>query len=573
MFLANTNHLQGSLFNSEKDLNNTLQCILKNNWSLIFYEKVFKQIDEQDFKDMYDPIYGRVNFPVNILAALEIIKEMHSLTDEQLYESYHFNYLYQKAVGVENINHSSFTIRTLYNFRKSYCQHEKLTGINLFDQIFKDGRDSIIQDLGLNTSTQRTDSVMIGANIKRMNRLTLFHKVLSNLIKCVRKVDITISEELNSIISQEEDGYYYRLPKTMVQAKTEQLGNYIFIYVKRFENDSRVNKTKAFIDAKRVLDEQCTVRKDNKIELKERNEISSSSMQNPADTDATYRFKNKEGHRGYSTHATETCDKENPIQVITHVETVKNNVDDAKVLSESIETLKEETDLKTIIADGGYVSDDVRNVCDKENIDFIATAIRGKENEKELDSLSFELNENKLIEKCPNGEKPISQTLKADGTLNANFDSAKCAVCPLREKCIAYKSEKQSRIKIDTKRRWLDIRNAKLESGEYQSLCKMRPAVEGLMEKMKPKYLHGRTMFRGLHKVGQRMIMRAIGLNFKRYAAHILDLAKDLLFLFETMSHLTVFSIIRIFQHAFLQEGHQLHLNILFYFLFQVKNL
>jgi hypothetical protein len=543
MFLANNNHLQGSLFNSEKDLNNTLQRILKNNWSSIFYDKVFKHINEQDFKDLYDPIYGRVNFPVNILAALEIIKDMHSLTDEQLYESYHFNYLYQKAVGVEDINQSSFAIRTLYNFRENYCEYEKRTGIDLFDQVLKDGRDKIIEDLGLNTATQRTDSVMIGANIKRMNRLTLFHKVLSNLIKCIGKDDIKISEELESIISQEEDGYYYRLPKTMVQNKTEQLGNYIYIYVKRFEKDERVNKKKAYINAKRILDEQCNIRKDNKIELCDRMEISSGSMQNPADTDATYRFKNKEGHRGYSTHATETCNKENPIQVITHVETVKNNVDDAKVLSEYIETLKEETGLETIIGDGAFVSDEVRNVCEKESITFIATAIRGKENEKELDSLSFELNENKLIEKCPNGESPISQKLKADGTLIANFNSAKCAACPLKEKCIAYKSEKPSRIKIDTKRRWLDERNAKLESGEYQSLCKLRPPVEGLMEKMKPKYLHGRTMFRGLQKVGQRMIMRAIGINFKRYAAYILDLLKDLLFSFETMSHLMLFRI------------------------------
>jgi hypothetical protein len=112
----------------------------------IFYDKVFKHINEQDFKDLYDPIYGRVNFPTNILVALEIVKEMHSLTDEQLYESYHFNYLYQKAVGVGNINQFSFSIRTLYNFRKNYCEHEKRTGINLFDQVFKDGRDKMCEE-------------------------------------------------------------------------------------------------------------------------------------------------------------------------------------------------------------------------------------------------------------------------------------------------------------------------------------------------------------------------------------------------------------------------------------------
>ncbi|MBE7410751.1 MAG: transposase [Leptospiraceae bacterium] len=119
---------------------------------------------------------------------------------------------------------------------------------------------------------------------------------------------------------------------------------------------------------------------------------------------------------------------------------------------------------------------------EKEDVNFVATAIRGKENEKELDSLFFTLCDNGLIEQCPNDEIPKSQKLKADGTLIANFESKKCASCPLKEKCVAYKSEKQSRIKIDTKRRWLDERNAKFKSGEYQTLCKLRPPVEGLME-------------------------------------------------------------------------------------------
>jgi hypothetical protein len=73
MFLENKNNLHASLVNPENELNNTLKCILKNNWSSVFYDKLFKHIDEQDFKELYDPIFGRANFPVNILAALEII--------------------------------------------------------------------------------------------------------------------------------------------------------------------------------------------------------------------------------------------------------------------------------------------------------------------------------------------------------------------------------------------------------------------------------------------------------------------------------------------------------------------
>ena len=227
--------------------------------------------------------------------------------------------------------------------------------------------------------------------------------------------------------------------------------------------------------------------------------------------------------------------------MITAVSTVKNNEDDAKVLSEKISDLKKETNLQTIITDGGFVSDDVRNICETEKINFIATAIRGKNQEEDtLDSLSFSLKENNLIEKCPNGEIPIKQKLKADGTLIASFDVKKCIVCPLKERCMAFKSEKQSRIVIDTKRRWLDERKANLQTEEYLTLCKMRPAVEGLMDKLKPKYLRGRTLFRGLTKVRSRMTLRATGLNFKRYLAWFLDIFDFLVYLIETRLQLPV---------------------------------
>ena len=343
-----------------------------------------------------------------------------------------------------------------------------------------------------------------------------------------------VSNELKELVSEEEDSLYYRLTKPQVESKLIEIANFLYIHVERWKADERINKTKAYKDGLRLIEEQCKVINGTKVELKEATEIAGGSMQNPADTDATYRSKRDESHHGYVTHGTETCDPSNPVQVITNVETQKNNVDDAKVLSENILKLKKETKLETIIADAGYVSDDVRNICEKENIEFIATAIRGKEQEEgTLDSLSFKLKENNLIEKCPNGEIPIKQRLKADGTLIANFEVKKCIGCPLKDRCIAFKSEKQSKIVIDTKRRWLDERNANLQTEEYLRLCKMRPAVEGLMDKLKPKYFHGRTLFRGLGKVRNRMTLRAIGLNFRRYLAWFLDKFDFFTFLFE----------------------------------------
>lgn len=537
MFQENKKHLQKNLFNTETTMNNTRKLVLKNGWSEKFYENIFLSIDEKSFEGLYKESLGRPNFPVNILVGLEILKETFTLTDEQLYENYHFNYLYQKALGVEDINEYSFSIRTLYNFRFSLGQYENKTGMDLFSKIFKNGRDKIISELGLKTGLQRTDSVMIGANIKRMSRFTLFHKILSNLVKELIKQNEIVSEELKELVNEEEDSAYYKLNRNQVDEKLKTLSKFLYIHVERWKTDERINNTDAYLNACRLIEEQCKIINSTKIELKEPKEIQSGSLQNPADPDATHKRKMEEDFRGYSVHGVETCDSSNPIQVITSVETVKNNVDDAKVLSVSIPKLKEETNIDTIITDGGYVSEDVRQKCEEHKIDFIATSIRGKEqSEDKINSLSFEIGENKLIEKCPNGERPIKQKLKEDGTLIATFDSKKCITCPLRDKCIAFQSKKQSRLVINTKRRWLDERRAKQTSEEYQSLCKLRPAVEGLMEKLKPKYLRGRTLFRGLSKVRNRMTLRAIGLNFKRYWAWILDILSVFINLIETHS-------------------------------------
>jgi lysine/ornithine N-monooxygenase len=115
MFRKNNFHFSPELYNVYNTANNTRKKILENHWSDTFYTKIFSGITEDIFEPLYCENNGRPNFPVNILAGLEILKSLFELTDEELYENYHFNVLYQRALGAENINDYSFSIRTLYN--------------------------------------------------------------------------------------------------------------------------------------------------------------------------------------------------------------------------------------------------------------------------------------------------------------------------------------------------------------------------------------------------------------------------------------------------------------------------
>lgn len=496
---------------------------LKGHWSGIFYNKIFKTLDEEIFAPMYCAGNGRPNIPVNILVGLEILKELHGLTDEMLHESFLFNYTFHRALGIENIEDCVFELRTLYNFRANLAAYESRTGENLFLKVFKDGRDAFLKDIGLNTGMQRTDSVLIAANIKRMNRLMLFHKVFSNFVRGIQDLRIKLSAKYTDMIGEDEDSFAYRLQKERVPEKLREIAMRLHQLTERFKNSGPVTKLKSYQDAVRLIGEQCRI-KEGRLNLRANKEIKSSSLQNPVDGDATYRRKNDKEYRGYATHATETCDPKNPVQIITHVETVRNNVDDAAVLADEIQHLKEETGLDTMIGDGAFASNDTRNACQDNDVQLVTSAIRGKVLEDDvLDSSAFSRDDSGLVSACPAGHRPRSQSRDKDGAIKANFDPAKCRGCSLNKKCIAYSSSGQSRIVIDYHRIWLDQRRELLKTEGYRNLCRRRPAVEGLMEKMKPKHLNGRTKFRGIERVSSRMILRGIGLNFRRYMAWLSD--------------------------------------------------
>jgi hypothetical protein len=527
MFVDNSIAAQRKLFTLENELDERLKKKLAKHWSAVFFEKVFLGIDEKQFSPLYCRNNGRPNFPVNILVSMEILKEMWNLTDEQLFERYYFDFGFRRALGLTDFNEHIIAEKTLYNFRASLAQHDREHGTTLMEPVFRNLRDEIIQELGIKTGTQRTDSTLIGANIKKMSRLMLFHKTLSNLVRDMKSLEMSVSKGIEEILKEDEDRFTYRLKRTEYGKATQLLAGYLYRLVAGHVGDWRISAQQSYLNAQRLIDEQCHISKKKKVLLKEGKEISSSSMQNPADPDATYRKKNGEAHRGYAAHATETCDAENAIQVVMDVAVVKNNVDDATVLAEAIAEYKEDGDLEMMIADGAFVSDDVREACTTNDVTIVTSAIRGKTSDVSPDRLTskdFTCDEQTgEILMCPAGCTPRSASV-TDTTSVANFNPKKCARCKKRSLCPASVSKTQARYVIDDTRRWLDERHEALKTGEYQKLCKMRPPVEGLMSQIKPKYLNGRIRFRRIERVRSRVVLKGIGVNFKRYRAHLLDL-------------------------------------------------
>ena len=91
--------------------------------------------------------------------------------------------------------------------------------------------------------------------------------------------------------------------------------------------------------------------------------ISPTSVRSPNDQEATYRTKGGVAYEGYVANLTETCDPDNPFQLIILTQTAPNITDDTTLLREASPTLTERTTVDTIHTDGGYGGPDSTPTC------------------------------------------------------------------------------------------------------------------------------------------------------------------------------------------------------------------
>jgi hypothetical protein len=89
------------------------------------------------------------------------------------------------------------------------------------------------------------------------------------------------------------------------------------------------------------LEQQGVVTKPNQA-------LSATSLQSPDDLEATYREKRGKGYQGYVANLSETCEPQNPLQLITNVQVASNATDDSQLLAEALPNLKKRTELDTI---------------------------------------------------------------------------------------------------------------------------------------------------------------------------------------------------------------------------------
>jgi len=528
MFRENHRHKQMSFVNTVDQLPRGVKKMMDKSWAPGFRELVFKKIDERRYAELYSDADSRPNFPVNIWVGLEIIKGTFDYTDEELLEQFHFNLLTAYALGLENLGEVTLAERTIYYNRKRLLEYEAQTGRNLLEEEFQAMTDDALEELGLNAETQRMDSSFVGSFIKQMSRLELIVKVLQNFYR-----DLDGEEQarwntlVNEYVETEARHIAYYLRSSEVDDHLQKVGALLFELHQTYAGDEQINALKSYEHIGRVLLEQFNIVEGGDrtgIAARPSKGISARSLQNPADDTATFRRKAGETHKGHMFNVAETCAPENPVQLLTDVCVEQNIVSDDDFLAERLHGIKERTGVEEMVTDANYTGEYSERVCREESVAIIPTEVKGrKEPADKLSLTDFRFDGNSIVS-CTKGYSPIEQIDKPEsGRHVVRFAKGTCGVCPKANECPARCRKRFYSLSFTDRQALLTQRRQQLSKEDYRSKCCLRPAIEGTISQFKRKMRNGKLRIRGLARVRNSIILMAIGINFGRVWAYLME--------------------------------------------------
>ena len=496
--------------------------LLESGWPGLFKENILPSIPVGKVAKFFDQTCGRPTKELYAMLGALILQQTLDLTDDETVREYSLDTQWHYALNITEVSDSAkyMSHKTLWNNRNIVSSN------NLEDDIFNAGTAKLAEVFNVNTDKQRLDSVHIKSNMRRLGRIGIFsesiHKFLVNLKRGHKDQFETIDGKIvDKYLCKDAMGCFSRVKPSESRKTLTEVSKDLFDIVQQFKGCPEVAAMYCYKLLERVLKEHCNLTddKDNPVELKAPKEISSDSLQNPSDPDATY-----SGHKGqgYQVQVMETfCDdeskKEDSLNLITHVEAEPAHNSDANALIPAIEST-EQRDLKPkeLSADSLYGSDDNYEYAKEHDVDLIAPAMGAVDQDK-LSLADFQFSEKGQVVACPQGNCPAK--VKKRKRVSIGFALHDCRNCPELTRCPVNKGKKYYYLRYTDKEMRLAKRRIYEQSVEFKARYRWRAGVEATMSEYDRRTGVKHLRVRGLKAVRFCATLKALGVNIFRAAA------------------------------------------------------
>jgi hypothetical protein len=436
-----------------------------------------------------------------------------------MHEAISYNMQVRYALGYRDLDEGHFELRTMYNFRARLREHMERTGEDLVEKAFERITDEQVEALELKTGKLRMDSTQMASNIRQMSRLQLLVEVVRRMARNLSEIDRSRYADLLAPYVKGTSGQYVYQTKekeTRLMCVGRLMQRLVTELAEAYKEDE------AYQTLARVFDEHFVVTESD-LRAKEGQEISAQSVQSPDDLDATYRKKRGEGYRGYVANVTETCDPDNPVQLIVDVQVEPNATDDGQMMAEALPELEERTDVEEMYTDGGYNGEAVDAALEAHPVEHIQTAMRGGAPDPDRLHLAdftvtTDANGEPLRIVCPNGVETEVRPGRSPERFIARFPYKTCDSCPLADQCPTQPRKRKRRGRaLYFSRQNLKVAQRRQALAQHRDTAKhLRPAVEATVRSVKHPFRQGKLPVRGKPRVSMMIVGSAAMCNVRR---------------------------------------------------------
>jgi hypothetical protein len=481
---------------------------------------------------------GRVAVEPVLLLGVSLLQYLEAMPDRQAVEMLRYHAGWNLALNCQ-LGDSVFHPTTLVCFRQRLLEHD-LSAIG-----FQAVLDALIgAGLVQRRSRQRLDSTQMLGRVSRMSRLD-----------CVREsLRLALQEVAEKLPAPQRPEGWLVLWERYVESQTDYRASLETMGRKLVESgqdakrlldwasqdqaaQKRWDQGKQMQLLGRVFAEQFEVL-DREPQPRAKEQLDSERVQNPHDPEATYASKGngqqRQEHVGYKVQLAETVTE----QVLAPGEPTANfivgMVTQAARESDEQGALKMEVEQQAMglekppvhYVDGAYVSTETLLQAAREGRELIGPAPPcANKNEGRFQSQDFEVEVEQRRATCPVGHanSQCSRLVeKATGKVAYRFewDTATCAACPLRLKCIKAEHPHRSLV-VGENHTVLQTRRKEQQTEAFQARLKHRNAIEGTQSELVRAHGLRRARYRGLARAKLQNYFIGAACNVKRWLRRV----------------------------------------------------
>lgn len=488
---------------------------LERSWAKVFAEDIFPNINEEPFEVLYSDKASRPNTPVNIIIGALIIKELFGISDDEVVESLMLDHRFQYALHTMSFDEQPLSDKSLSRFRIRCYDYETTHGVDLYHDCIRDLSHAIAKMMKIDGRIRRIDSTMIEANIRKLSRMELIYTCIAKLVRYLDKINANFDHERFDHYLDRDD--YNRF---IYHSRDDEVGERMLTLLS--DADALIELCQGGYDDvtayqlfSRCMSEQTIVDgSDRRLRTKEDGGMDSNTMQNPSDSDATFRQKAGKEHRGYTANIEESVGSTG--SVVTDYRFEKNNVSDDAMLKEHFESLEPALEKILLTVDGAYASVENIELAAEKNIELVPTELKGEATDPIMADFKFNEDYTKVTE-CPAGHAPKSCSYnKITEQCMLSFDREQCVNCPFQDQCSPkiFKRVAKKAVSRKSVARAEYIKSK--DTDRFRQISRLRNGVETIPSLLKNRYGVNRMPVHGLQRSKFFFGSKIGALNFRK---------------------------------------------------------